>query len=64
MQIFFLFFASAGASAGDCNDPGDGRQEGGRGWEGGDGEGAMGRGRWEGGGATRRERQGWGKGEG
>ena len=49
-----FFFASAGASAGDCNDPGEGGQGGGRG---------VGRGRWEEG-ATGRERQGWRNGEG
>ena len=47
MQVFFFL----GASAGDCNDPGEGGQEGGRGWgwggrdgEWGNGEGEMGRG--------------------
>ena len=61
VQVFFFL----GASAGGCNDPAEGGQEGGRGWGwgGGDmlwgnGEGKMGMG------ATGRERQGWGNGEG
>ena len=51
--IFYIFFL--GASAGDCNDPGEGGQEEGRG---GGGEGEMGRGE------MGRERQAWGNGEG
>ena len=65
MQAFFFSFSFLNcASAGDCNDPGEGSQEGGRGvwvrarWGGGQGEGGDGEG------ATGRERQGWGNGEG